>query len=192
MSVFYSLLADSVLHDNTFFLSQVLRPGREMARGSLERTHHIHTYIHTYQDSLMREAYAVDKSYTGYAKKVNAGFDISALSEDAHTRRLFEQRAARTLGHDHEPDRRDRGGHNAGGDRASGGYRGERDGCSDGQGNGGGSRSGRFEQDFDVDAGIPEEEDVDVDEDHDEDFDEDEDVNEDWEETAQPEGSVRQ
>jgi hypothetical protein len=70
----------------------------------------------------MRGAYAMDKSYTGYAKKVNAGFDISALSEDAHTRRLFEQRAAKTPRYDHEPSPggrgRDHGGHNSGGDRA--------------------------------------------------------------------------
>jgi hypothetical protein len=141
MSAFYSLLADSVLQDRKFLLSQV------------------------HQDSLMKAAYAVDKGYTGYAKKVNAGFDRSALSEDAHTRRLFELRAAKLPRYGHEPSPegrgRDCGGHNSGGDRAGGGYWGERDGCSDGRGHGGGSQSGRFEQDFDWDAGIPEDEDLD-------------------------------
>mgnify|MGYP000014425213 FL=1 len=165
MSAFYSLLADSVLQDKKFLLSQV------------------------HSDSLMQAAYAVEKDYTGYEKKLNKGFDAAALSADAHTRRLFEQGAAKMPRYDHAPSPdgrgRDRRGHNAGGDRAGRGYWSERDGRSDGRGNGGASQSGRLEQDFDCDADIPEDEDLDVDEDHDEDFDEDEDADEDWEETAQ-------
>jgi hypothetical protein len=45
----------------------------------------------------------VDKGYTGYAmidsNSVNTGFDISALSEDTHKRRLFELRAAKRPGY---------------------------------------------------------------------------------------------
>jgi hypothetical protein len=173
MSAFYSLLADSVLQDKKSLLS------------------------HVHQDSLMKAAYAVDKGYTGYAKTVNAGFDIQALSEDAHTRRLFERGAAKKPRYEHEPSPegrgrdRLRGGHNSGGDRAGGGYWGERDGRSNGQEYGGGSQSGRFEQDFERDADIPEDEVFDVDEEHEENFDEDEDADEAWEETAQTGGGVR-
>jgi hypothetical protein len=117
MSAFYSLLADSVLQDKNILLSQV------------------------HQDSL---AYAVEKDYTGYEKKLNKGFDAAALSEDAHTRRLFELMAAKKPRYDHAPSPegrgRDRRGHNSGGDRAGGGYWGERDGRSDGRGNGGASQ----------------------------------------------------
>ena len=122
-SAFYSLLSDSVLQDKKFLLSQL------------------------HQESLMKGAYDVEKDYTGYEKKLNTGFDVTTLSEDAHVRRSFEIHAAGKsprLSYDASPGGGGRGGRGRGRGFFGGGRNGGRGGGRNGGrgGGGGGASSG--------------------------------------------------
>ena len=121
-SAFYSLLSDSVLQDKKFLLSQL------------------------HQESLMKGAYDVEKDYTGYEKKLNTGFDVTTLSEDAHVRRSFEIHAAGKsprLSYDASPGGGGRGGRGRGRGFFGGGRNGGRGGGrSGGRGGGGGGGGG--------------------------------------------------